>query len=58
MSYLEMRALAEALESWGAPTVSGMAGAGEIDVLVTGTMHGHTLVIDETVWFVRDLVTV
>lgn len=54
MKNLEMRALAEALERWGEPIVTGMAGAGEIDVLITGTVVDYCLVIDEPVLLVRD----
>lgn len=59
MSHLEMQALANALNAWGvADTVSGMAGAGEVDVLVTGRMEGYCLVIDEPCLYVRDFVPV
>lgn len=58
MEYLEMRALADALQQWGQPVVTGTSGAGTLDVLVTGTMHGHCLVIDEPVLYVRETVLI
>lgn len=55
MRNLELEALANALNSWGlTPTVSGMAGAGEVDVVVTGRMDGYRLVFDEPLYYVRD----
>lgn len=54
MNRLEMRALSTALEQWGQPVVTGMAGAGEIDVLVVGTVVDYCLVIAEPVLLVRD----
>lgn len=55
MRNLELEALANALNAWGLTgTVTGMAGAGEVDVLVTGTTRDYVLVIDEPVVFVRD----
>lgn len=56
MNRLEMLALADALEQWGAPVVTGTAGAGEIDVLVAGEVRNYVLVIAEPVVFVRDCV--
>jgi len=56
MENLELAALADALNAWGrSDTVTGMSGAGEIDVLVTGTVVDYVLVIAEPVVFVRDL---
>lgn len=54
MNNLEMKALARALQHWGQPTVTGEAGAGEIDVLVCGQVENYVLVIAEPVVFVRD----
>lgn len=51
---LEMAALADALESWGAPVVTGVAHHGELEAIVTGTQRGGVLVIDEPVVFIRD----
>lgn len=58
MNRLEMQALADALDRWGQPTVSGVAHHGELEVCVTGEMHGYTLHINEPVLLVRDVVTV
>lgn len=59
MNRLEMLALAEALEQWGArSTVTGVAHYGELEVVVTGTTRRGVLVIDEPVVLVRDVVPV
>ena len=52
---LEMEALANALEQWGQPVVSGIAQQGLLDVVVTGRMVGYTLVIDEPVAYMTDV---
>lgn len=59
MSRLEMQALADALEQWPHKhIVTGTAGAGTLDVLVTGTTHNYCLVIDEPVLYVRETILV
>lgn len=55
MKNLELCALAVALEQWGAPVVSGIASEGLLDVVVTGAMVGYTLVIDEPVCYMTDV---
>lgn len=55
MTRLELQAFANMLSQWGVnPTPTGMAGAGEIDVLITAETVDYVLVVAEPVVFVRD----